>query len=101
MTIILFFIPGTRKKRVRLVIACVIGFIGLWIDKGFVLVVAAFIPNPFGQVKEYPPTGPEILIVLGIYCLGALVITLLYKIAVSIEKMRGEGLPADGTYSRG
>jgi Ni/Fe-hydrogenase subunit HybB-like protein len=100
-TIILFFIPGTRKKRVRLVIACVIGFIGLWIDKGFVLVVAAFIPNPFGQVKEYPPTGPEILIVLGIYSLGALVITVLYKIAVSIEKTRGEDVPADGTKSGG
>jgi len=85
-TIILFFIPATRKKRVILVIACVIGFIGLWIDKGFVLVVAAFIPNPFGQIKEYPPTGPEIMITLGIYGLGALIITLLYKITASVEK---------------
>jgi Ni/Fe-hydrogenase subunit HybB-like protein len=88
-TIVLFFIPATRKNRVLLVVASGIGFIGLWIDKGFVLVVAAFIPNPFGQVREYPPTGREILITLGIYGVGALIITLLYKIVVSVEKKRG------------
>jgi len=93
--IILFFIPGIRKRRARLVFACLIGFMGLWIDKGFVLVVAAFIPNPFGQVKEYPPTGPEMLIALGIYGVGALIVTLLYKIAVSIEIKKGEGVLAD------
>jgi Ni/Fe-hydrogenase subunit HybB-like protein len=87
-TVVLFFIPATRKNRVLLVVASGIGFIGLWIDKGLVLVVAAFIPNPFGQVREYPPTGREILITLGIYGVGALIITLLYKIVVSVEKKR-------------
>jgi Ni/Fe-hydrogenase subunit HybB-like protein len=96
-TIILFFIPAAREKRAILVIACIIGFIGLWIDKGFVLVVAAFIPNPFGQIKEYPPTGAEIMITLGIYAVGALIITLLYKIAVSVEKTRERSILARGT----
>jgi Ni/Fe-hydrogenase subunit HybB-like protein len=87
-TVVLFFIPVTRKKPTILLIASIIGFIGLWIDKGFVLVVAAFIPNPFGEITEYPPTGREILITLGIYAVGAIIITLLYKIVVGIEKKR-------------
>jgi Ni/Fe-hydrogenase subunit HybB-like protein len=37
-TVVLFFIPATRKNRVLLVVASGIGFIGLWIDKGLVLV---------------------------------------------------------------
>ena len=82
----LLFIPSTRRSRSRLVATCVIAFIGLWIDKGFTLVVAAFIPNPFNEIREYPPTAPEIMITLGIYCLGALIITVLYRIAIAVEK---------------
>jgi Ni/Fe-hydrogenase subunit HybB-like protein len=58
--------------------------------------ITAFIPNLFGEVREYPPTGPEILITLGIYGLGALIITVLYKIAVSVEKKREESFELNG-----
>ena len=92
----LLFIPSTRRSRARLVVTCTIAFIGLWIDKGFTLVVAAFIPNTFNQIKEYPPSGPEIMITLGIYCLGALLVTVLYKIAIAVQGGREDGLfPAD------
>ncbi|MEJ2725188.1 MAG: polysulfide reductase NrfD [Deltaproteobacteria bacterium] len=90
--IALLFIPSTRKSRVRLVVTCTIAFTGLWIDKGFTLVVAAFIPNTFNQIKEYPPTSPEIMITLGIYCLGALIVTVLYKVAISVKGGREEGV---------
>jgi Ni/Fe-hydrogenase subunit HybB-like protein len=88
----LLFIPSTRKSRARLMVTCTVAFIGLWIDKGFTLVVAAFIPNTFNQIKEYPPTGPEIMITLGIYCLGALIVTVLYKVAIAVEGGREDGL---------
>ncbi len=81
----LLVLPGTRNSRPRLVAACVLALIGLWIDKGFVLVPAAFIPNVFGRITEYPPSWVELILSAGIYCLGALVITALYKVVVSVK----------------
>ncbi len=57
-----------------------------WIDKGMGLVVGGFVPNPFGRVVEYSPTAPELLITLGVYAIGALILTVLYKVAVSVKE---------------
>jgi len=82
----LLVIPGARNNRPVLVAACIIALIGLWIDKGFVLVPAAFIPNVFGRIMEYPPSWVELTISLGIYALGALIITALYKVVISVKE---------------
>ncbi len=83
--IALLAVPGTRKSRPRLATACILALIGLWIDKGFVLVPAAFIPNVFGRITEYPPSRVELTLSAGIYCLGILVVTALYKVVVSVR----------------
>jgi molybdopterin-containing oxidoreductase family membrane subunit len=51
------------------------------------MVVTGFVPSPLGQVTSYLPTAPELLIGLGIYAIGALMLTMLYKVALSV---RGE-----------
>jgi molybdopterin-containing oxidoreductase family membrane subunit len=51
------------------------------------MVVAGFVPNPMGAITEYWPTLPEALISAGIYGIGALMVTVLYRIALSV---RGE-----------
>jgi Ni/Fe-hydrogenase subunit HybB-like protein len=79
--------PGTRKNERTLGFACVALFIALWIDKGLGLIVTGFVPNPLGVVVEYWPTFPEVMIAIGVYGIGALAVTLLYKIALSV---RGE-----------
>ncbi|MDP4126090.1 MAG: NrfD/PsrC family molybdoenzyme membrane anchor subunit [Bacillota bacterium] len=76
----------TRKNKVLLPIALLSIFLANWIDKGIVLIIAGFVPNSFERVVEYFPTGNEISIVLGIYAIGALVITVLYKIAISVRE---------------
>jgi molybdopterin-containing oxidoreductase family membrane subunit len=91
--IALLALPGTRNSRPRLLATCIIALAGLWIDKGFVLVPAAFIPNVFGRVTEYPPSWVELTLSAGIYCLGTLVITALYKVAVSVRRERMENPP--------
>jgi len=83
---VLLLIPNTRKKEITLKIACATVFISLWIEKGLALVIAGYVPNPFGQVVEYVPTVPEILITIGIWAIGAFVLTLLLKIAVSVKE---------------
>jgi molybdopterin-containing oxidoreductase family membrane subunit len=83
---VLLLNPKTRANETTLTIACLAVFISLWIEKGLALIVAGYIPNPFGQVVEYVPTIPEILITLGIWAIGALVFTILCKIAVSVKE---------------
>ncbi|NOX26440.1 MAG: polysulfide reductase NrfD [Deltaproteobacteria bacterium] len=60
-------------------------FASLWIDKGVGFVLAGFVPNPFDRITEYYPTLSEISIALGVWAAGALILTLLYKIALKVE----------------
>jgi molybdopterin-containing oxidoreductase family membrane subunit len=60
-----------------------------WIDKGLGLLVGGFSPNVFERVTPYAPTGIEIFITLGIYAVGLLVLSLLWKIAVGVKKEAG------------
>ena len=78
--------PGTRKNETTLGIACVAAFFSLWIEKGLGLVVTGFIPSPLETVTEYTPTAPEIFITLGIWALGFSILTVLYKIAISVKE---------------
>jgi Ni/Fe-hydrogenase subunit HybB-like protein len=83
--IVLLVNPITRKNEGVLAVACIVVFVGAWIDKGMGMISGGFVPNPMHQVHEYIPTVPEVAIAVGVYGIGALVITLLYKIAVSVK----------------
>ena len=61
-------------------------FLSLWIDKGIGLIVAAFVPSPLGVVTEYTPSLPEILISLAVWAVGLLILTVLYKIVLSVRE---------------
>ena len=76
----------TRKNKVLLPIALLAIFFANWIDKGVVLILAGFVPNSFDRVVEYFPTANEIRIVLAIYAIGALIVTVLYKVAISVRE---------------
>jgi molybdopterin-containing oxidoreductase family membrane subunit len=89
VSLIMLIPPGMRKNESKLVTACVLVFISLWIDKGFGLVIGGFIPNPFDGVTEYWPTLPESIITLGVWATGFLVLTILYKVVVSVREELG------------
>jgi molybdopterin-containing oxidoreductase family membrane subunit len=84
--IILTVNPATRKNEVTLAVACAAIIAGTWIDKGLGMISGGFVPNPMHEITEYAPTPPEIGITLGVYAIGALVLTLLYKIVVSVKE---------------
>ena len=86
MAIALLINPNMRKRENILMVSAVLVFISTWIDKGMGLVIGGFIPNPFEEIIEYSPTVPEVLITLGVWATGLLIITVLYKIAVSIKE---------------
>jgi Ni/Fe-hydrogenase subunit HybB-like protein len=82
----LLVFPQIRKNESLLVVACLATFFSLWIDKGFGLVIGGFVPNPFERITEYWPTIPEALITLAVWAIGFLILTVLYKIAVSVKE---------------
>ena len=85
-SLIFLIVPKLRNNRKMLLIACIIVFISIWIDKGLGLVITGFIPNPFGKVIQYWPTLPESFIALGIWAIGIFLISIFYKIALSVRR---------------
>ncbi len=85
VALILLVIPATRRRQDILAVACGSVIISTWIDKGFGLVLGGFIPNPFERVFEYWPTVPEIFISVGVWATGFFILTVLYKIVVSVR----------------
>jgi Ni/Fe-hydrogenase subunit HybB-like protein len=94
VALFLLVFPAARKKEGLLAFACLSLFISLWIDKGFGLIIGGFVPNPFEEVHPYWPTMPESLITLGVWAIGFLVLSMLYKIAVSVRE-RTAGIEID------
>jgi hypothetical protein len=45
----------TRKNEGSLAVACVLVFVGTWIDKGLGMISGGFVPNPLHHVNEYMP----------------------------------------------
>ncbi len=85
----MLIIPSIRRREEWLAIACVFVFVSLWIEKGLGLVVTGFIPSPLETVTEYFPTGAEIAITAGVWAIGFLILTLLYKIFISVYSETG------------
>ena len=85
ISLILLIIPRTRKNESLLALACAGVFLSLWIEKGLGLVVTGFVPSPMEMITDYTPTGPEIAITIGVWALGLLLITIFYKIFVSVR----------------
>jgi molybdopterin-containing oxidoreductase family membrane subunit len=67
-------------------VGCAVVVIGTWIDKGLGMISGGFVPNPLHEVNEYAPSIPEIGITLGVYAVGALVLTVLYKLVVGVKE---------------
>jgi len=89
LSLALLVFPNLRKNENILAVACISLFSSLWIDKGFGLVIGGFVPNMFEGITEYWPTAPEALITLGVWAIGFFVLTLLYKVAVSVREEGG------------
>ncbi len=83
---IALIVPRVRHREHVLAWLCGGVIASLWIEKGFELVVAGFIPTPLGHVTEYVPTHTEIAITFGVYAVGGLVLTALYKLVLSVRE---------------
>jgi len=67
-------------------IGCGMIFIALWLDKGIGFVLGGLATNPLNEIVEYYPTANEIAITLAIWASGCLLVTMLYKIALCVQR---------------
>jgi molybdopterin-containing oxidoreductase family membrane subunit len=82
---IVLLVPKTRENYLTLNLACVLLIIGVYIEKGAGLIFPGFTPGTLGEIYEYVPTSLEVYVTLGIWATGALIYTLLAKIAIPID----------------
>ena len=82
-------IPGTRDNEKLLPFTLVILVIATWIDKSLGMLWAGFTPNTFDTITPYAPSIAEIIIGLGVYGIGALIVSVLWKIALGVKQEAG------------
>jgi Ni/Fe-hydrogenase subunit HybB-like protein len=86
IALVLLLVPGWRKNHRLLPWACALVFVSLWLDKGLGMIVGGFVPSPLGAITQYTPTLPEWSIVLAVWAIGAFLITVFYKITLSVRE---------------
>jgi len=86
LAFLLLLFPSVRKKEGLLAVICPALIVGIWIEKGMGLIVTGFIPSPLEYVTEYAPTGTELMISFGVYAIGFLILTVLYRIVVNVRE---------------
>jgi molybdopterin-containing oxidoreductase family membrane subunit len=80
----IFLHPAALTKGSLAAVACVLAFVGVWIEKGMGLIVPGFIPSTLHEMVEYSPSLIEWKITAGIWAFGLMVYTLAIKIAKAI-----------------
>lgn len=65
-------------------LACILSFVGIWIEKGMGLIIPGFVPTPLGDVVEYLPSVNETIVCLGIWTFGALLYSWMLHVAIPI-----------------
>jgi len=99
IAVVILMIHPLRRKTRLLNIACVLAFIGIWIEKGMGLVIPGFIPTPLGEIFEYTPTSVELGVAAGIWAFGILVFTLLAKAVIAIKQGKISRAPKGVSYT--
>jgi molybdopterin-containing oxidoreductase family membrane subunit len=89
---IIFVVPNLRRRIPLLALGCVFSFSGVYIEKGMGLVLPGLTPDVLGEVYAYVPSMNELMVGLGIWAVGALLFTFMFRVANAITrgKLRNE-----------
>jgi molybdopterin-containing oxidoreductase family membrane subunit len=80
----LFLRRKTRENLILMNIGCVLIFMGVYIEKSMGMVIPGMTPDTLGEIFEYVPSWNEVMVALGIICIGGLMFTAMVKIATPI-----------------
>jgi molybdopterin-containing oxidoreductase family membrane subunit len=82
---VIFIVPAFRHRIPILTVGCALAVVGVFVEKGIGLLLPGMTPDALGEVYAYNPSVVELTVGAGIWALGALVFTLLVKIALAID----------------
>lgn len=85
LAFLILLIPTFRKNYKTLNTACVLIFIGVYIEKGMGLIFPGFIPDTLGEIYDYMPNALELVISLAVWAIGLLIFTVFAKVAIAIK----------------
>jgi Ni/Fe-hydrogenase subunit HybB-like protein len=83
---ILLLVPRLRKSDRTMMAAAALVFASIMLEKGIGFVPAGFNPAPTGALASYAPTLMEAAIAAGIWAIGLIVLTALFKITVAVRE---------------
>jgi len=84
IALVIFLVPRFYKRQELLILGAILCVVGIWIEKGMGLIIPGFIPSPAGDLVEYAPSWVEFLVSLGIWAFGALLFTVMARVAIAI-----------------
>jgi molybdopterin-containing oxidoreductase family membrane subunit len=85
VSVVLILKRRTYENVERLIPLAVMIVVSIWLDKGAGMMTGGLNPSPLGGTTFYFPSAVEITMGIGLYALGAFILTVLYKIAVSVK----------------
>jgi Ni/Fe-hydrogenase subunit HybB-like protein len=87
-----FMVPSLRYRLPILSTAGLLAIIGVYIEKGMGLLLPGMTPGVLGEVYHYQPSLNEVMVSAGIWGIGALLFTLMVKVAmeITVGRMRYE-----------
>jgi Ni/Fe-hydrogenase subunit HybB-like protein len=83
---LLLLTPWAQESAGRLGLIAAMVVVSVWIEKGLGLIVTGFVPTPLGGLATYVPTLSEAMITLGVWAFGLLILSGLYRIALSVKQ---------------
>ena len=86
VAVLMLLHPGTLENKKLLNAACVMTFVGVWIEKGMGLIIPGFVPSTLHELVEYTPSIVEWKVTAGIWAFGMMIFTVALKIAVPVLK---------------
>jgi molybdopterin-containing oxidoreductase family membrane subunit len=81
---LLFLTPSITRHTWLINTACLLAFVGIWIEKGMGLIIPGFIPSTLHELVEYAPSLVEWKVTVGIWAFGLMLFTVALKIAIPI-----------------
>jgi Ni/Fe-hydrogenase subunit HybB-like protein len=84
VALIIFIVPKFRHNLNLLTLGCVFSFCGIFIEKGMGLLLPGFTPSSLGEIYSYTPSATEVFVGIGIWAIGALLFTLMARVAIAI-----------------
>ena len=95
---LLLLSPLSRRSQGIVLLACVMTFAGVWIEKGMGMIIPAFVPSTMHEIVEYVPSLTEWKLTAGIWALGLGIFTVAVKITAQILT-GGSSLEAPGAWA--